>query len=291
VHINAGSTAAAVSVFAAIERDGWEGWFRSVCLRVVEAKNEAKEILVRMFPSLKKDEFPHHRIKPTIGDGTPTQSSTEMAHPLALPPIAPFVGEEQTHQNQETTAMDTALTSSTSIAANAPMTEAEPSSSAQTTAGTQPTTALPPGEQNPQAVGCDVERGAGRTVFDLVKNPNNAPFNVTNAILGTSLMWFGWFGFNGGSALGMNERAVSACLSTHFAGCFGGLTLLFWQWIFNAWMRRLERRDMDHVSIVTFCDGAIAGLVAITPASGYVRPSFSSLMTPPPPTNPFPFHS
>ena len=78
-------------------------------------------------------------------------------------------------------------------------------------------------------------------------------------ILGTVLIWFGWFGFNGGSGLGANLRAAQAIMVSHIAACTGGLTWMFWDW-------RLERK----FSAVSFCSGAISGLVAITPASGYV---------------------
>ncbi|KAH8075987.1 ammonium transporter [Cristinia sonorae] len=85
------------------------------------------------------------------------------------------------------------------------------------------------------------------------------PHNTTYVVLGTVLLWFGWFGFNGGSALGANLRAVQACIVTNLAASVGGLTWMLWDY-------RLERKW----SIVGFCSGAIAGLVAITPGSGFV---------------------
>lgn len=85
------------------------------------------------------------------------------------------------------------------------------------------------------------------------------PHNVTYVILGTVFLWFGWFGFNGGSALGANLRAVQAMMVTQISASVGGLTWMFWDW-------RLERKW----SAVGFCSGVISGLVAITPASGYV---------------------
>ena len=85
------------------------------------------------------------------------------------------------------------------------------------------------------------------------------PYNVSYVILGTVLLWFGWFGFNGGSGLGANLRAVQAMMVTNTAACMGGLTWMFWDW-------RLERKW----SAVGFCSGVISGLVAITPGSGYV---------------------
>lgn len=85
------------------------------------------------------------------------------------------------------------------------------------------------------------------------------PHNVTYVILGTVFLWVGWFGFNGGSALSANLRAVQACIVTNLAASVGGLTWMFWDY-------RLEKKW----SAVGFCSGAIAGLVAITPASGFV---------------------
>ncbi|KAK0538447.1 hypothetical protein OC835_001428 [Tilletia horrida] len=85
------------------------------------------------------------------------------------------------------------------------------------------------------------------------------PNNVAHVVLGTALLWFGWNGFNGGSAIGANLRAVQAIVVTNIATAVGGLTWMFWDW-------RLERKW----SAVGFCSGAISGLVAITPASGYV---------------------
>jgi len=85
------------------------------------------------------------------------------------------------------------------------------------------------------------------------------PHNTSYVVLGTVLLWFGWFGFNGGSALAANLRAAQACIVTNLAASVGGLTWMFWDY-------RLERKW----SAVGFCSGAIAGLVAITPASGFV---------------------
>ncbi|KAG1840186.1 ammonium transporter AmtB-like domain-containing protein [Suillus subalutaceus] len=85
------------------------------------------------------------------------------------------------------------------------------------------------------------------------------PHNTTYVILGTVFLWFGWFGFNGGSALSANLRATEACIVTNLAASVGGLTWMFWDY-------RLERKW----SVVGFCSGAISGLVAITPGSGFV---------------------
>jgi ammonia channel protein AmtB len=128
----------------------------------------------------------------------------------------------------------------------------------------------PPPEEEPARLGLGPE----------VDNP---PHNVNNMILGTALLWIGWFGFNGGSALGGNLRAVSACVSTHVAACAGGTTSLFFFWIWNAFARWAAEGDDAHrvpsVSATHFCDGAVIGLVAITPAAGFVSPSsFSRLL-------------
>ena len=85
------------------------------------------------------------------------------------------------------------------------------------------------------------------------------PHNTTYVILGTVFLWFGWFGFNGGSALSANVRAASACVVTNLAASVGGITWMLWDY-------RLERKW----SAVGFCSGAVSGLVAITPASGFV---------------------
>jgi len=85
------------------------------------------------------------------------------------------------------------------------------------------------------------------------------PHNATYVVIGTVLLWFGWFGFNGGSALSANLRAIQACIVTNLAASVGGMTWMFWDY-------RIEKKW----SAVGFCSGAVAGLVAITPASGFV---------------------
>merc|ERR1712000_702690 len=87
------------------------------------------------------------------------------------------------------------------------------------------------------------------------------PHNVTNVVIGTVFLWVGWFGFNGGSALGMNIRAIMACYNTQLAACMAALS-----WILLDY--RLEKKW----STIGFCSGAISGLVAITPAAGFVTP-------------------
>jgi Amt family ammonium transporter len=85
------------------------------------------------------------------------------------------------------------------------------------------------------------------------------PHNTTFVVLGTIFLWFGWFGFNGGSALSANLRAAMASFVTNLAASVGGITWMLWDY-------RIERKW----SAVGFCSGAIAGLVAITPGSGFV---------------------
>ena len=85
------------------------------------------------------------------------------------------------------------------------------------------------------------------------------PHNVTYVVLGGALLWFGWFGFNGGSAWAANGIAVNAILVTNTAAAMASLT-----WLFVGWIHK------GAPSIVGAVSGAVAGLVAITPASGYV---------------------
>src|SRR5215212_210071 len=90
---------------------------------------------------------------------------------------------------------------------------------------------------------------------------NLAPFDLSLAVIGTGLLWVGWFGFNGGSALGANSRAVFAIVATHLAASMGALTWMVLEW----WTR-------GKPSVLGMISGAVAGLGTITPASGYVLP-------------------
>jgi ammonium transporter, Amt family len=85
--------------------------------------------------------------------------------------------------------------------------------------------------------------------------PHNLPFTV----LGTALLWFGWFGFNAGSALAANGIAVNAFLVTNTAAAAAGLSWACLDWIFN-----------EKPTMLGTATGAVAGLVAITPAAGFV---------------------
>jgi len=90
---------------------------------------------------------------------------------------------------------------------------------------------------------------------------NMSPFDLSLAVLGTGLLWVGWFGFNGGSALAANSRAVMAITATHLAACAGALT-----WGAIEWATRRKP------SVLGMISGAVAGLGTITPASGFVAP-------------------
>ncbi len=87
------------------------------------------------------------------------------------------------------------------------------------------------------------------------------PHNLTMTLVGTAILWFGWFGFNAGSALAAGGLAVSAFVATHCAAAAAGLT-----WILLEW------KTAGRPTALGFATGAVAGLVAITPASGYVTP-------------------
>ena len=90
---------------------------------------------------------------------------------------------------------------------------------------------------------------------------NFAPYDLSLAVIGTGLLWVGWFGFNGGSALGANSRAVFAITATHLAASMGALTWMALEW----WVR-------GKPSVLGMISGAVAGLGTITPASGFVLP-------------------
>jgi Amt family ammonium transporter len=87
------------------------------------------------------------------------------------------------------------------------------------------------------------------------------PHDITMVVLGAAILWFGWFGFNAGSAVGATGQAVYAFVNTNVAAATAGLTWTLWSW----WVA-------GKPSVVGAAAGAVAGLVAITPASGYVEP-------------------
>jgi ammonium transporter, Amt family len=101
------------------------------------------------------------------------------------------------------------------------------------------------------------------------------PQSVSYVSLGTMLLWFGWFGLNGGSELAANPRAALAFVNTQTAPCFGGVTSLMLHWIIYAGPFEATRQPKDRRPDASqaFCGGVIIALVAITPAAGYVRVS------------------
>jgi Amt family ammonium transporter len=96
---------------------------------------------------------------------------------------------------------------------------------------------------------------------------NMAPYNVGYAVIGASLLWVGWFGFNAGSAVGSNGRAGMAMAATQIATAAAALG-----WMFTEWMVK------GKPSVLGIVSGAVAGLVAITPASGFVLPGASIII-------------
>ena len=97
--------------------------------------------------------------------------------------------------------------------------------------------------------------GRRKNLDKSVPSPHNLPF----VVLGTALLWFGWFGFNAGSALAANRIAVNAFVVTNTAAAAAGLS-----WALIEWIRKGKATMLGAAS------GAVAGLVAITPASGFV---------------------
>lgn len=93
-----------------------------------------------------------------------------------------------------------------------------------------------------------------------------APHNLPMTLLGTGLLWFGWFGFNAGSALGANETAVVALVATHTAAVSGAL-----MWLAVEWVHR------GTPTVLGVASGAVAGLAAVTAGAGYVG-AFPALM-------------
>lgn len=93
------------------------------------------------------------------------------------------------------------------------------------------------------------------------------PHNLTLTILGASLLWFGWFGFNAGSALGANALAVKAFLTTQLAAAAAALG-----WIVVEW--KISGRP----TVLGIASGAVAGLVSITPAAGFVEPIWAIII-------------
>jgi len=102
-------------------------------------------------------------------------------------------------------------------------------------------------------------RGYGREAFE--------PFNLGLTMAGAGMLWVGWFGFNAGSAVASDGRAGLAMAVTHIAAAAGAMS-----WMFGEWVVR------GRPSLLGLCSGLVAGLVAITPASGFVTPGSALLI-------------
>jgi Amt family ammonium transporter len=92
-----------------------------------------------------------------------------------------------------------------------------------------------------------------------IEHKETPPSNIPYVLIGTGLLWFGWFGFNAGSALGANSLAVSAFATTNTAAAAAGLSWMYF-----------DVMTGKKPSVLGFCIGAVVGLVAITPAAGFV---------------------
>src|SRR6185436_8702484 len=93
------------------------------------------------------------------------------------------------------------------------------------------------------------------------------PHSVVISVIGACLLWVGWFGFNGGSAVASNGLASAAFINTHFAAAAATLG-----WMFAEWIKGGKPTVLGAIS------GAVAGLVVITPASGFVTPCAAMVM-------------
>ncbi len=93
------------------------------------------------------------------------------------------------------------------------------------------------------------------------------PHNLTMTVIGAGLLWFGWFGFNAGSALAANGQAVIAMVNTHVAAAAGACA-----WGLVEWLR------IKKVTMLGVASGLVAGLVGITPAAGFVEPSYAMVI-------------
>ena len=100
---------------------------------------------------------------------------------------------------------------------------------------------------------------AGVIVLGKRKNSEHIPTNIPFVLLGTGLLWFGWFGFNAGSALAANATAAMAFATTTIASASAMMT-----WVF------FDRLNGRKVSALGACIGAVVGLVVITPSAGYI---------------------
>lgn len=99
-----------------------------------------------------------------------------------------------------------------------------------------------------------------------LRNENQVPSNIPYILLGTGLLWFGWFGFNAGSSLGANEVAIIALLNTNMASASAMIC-----WIL------LDVISNKKPNVVGACIGAVVGLATVTPAAGFIDPGSSIL--------------
>ncbi|HEY5563147.1 MAG TPA: ammonium transporter [Clostridiaceae bacterium] len=93
------------------------------------------------------------------------------------------------------------------------------------------------------------------------KGDSMAPHHIPMTVLGAGLLWFGWFGFNSGSALGINSVAINAFLTTNTSAAAAALSWMLLEYLYS-----------KKTSVLGLASGAVAGLVSITPAAGYVSP-------------------
>ena len=100
---------------------------------------------------------------------------------------------------------------------------------------------------------------AGAIFIGKRNNPTNAPSNITYVLLGTGMLWFGWFGFNAGSSLAANGTAAIAFATTTISSATAMMT-----WVF------FDRMQGRKISALGACIGAVVGLVVITPAAGFI---------------------
>jgi len=113
-----------------------------------------------------------------------------------------------------------------------------------------------------------ISSGFGALVCALVLGPRKGygsepmpPHNLPMTVIGTGLLWFGWFGFNAGSALGANDIAAAAFVATHIAAAAGGIS-----WMVAEWVHRGTPTTLGVLS------GIIAGLATVTPGAGFLGP-------------------
>ncbi len=123
------------------------------------------------------------------------------------------------------------------------------------------------------AGGIVVHTSAGMAALGAVfyigsrRAPERAPHNIPFIALGTALLWFGWFGFNAGSELAVDDVTIVAFINTHLAAAIAAIT-----WMAIEWRRKRQPK------LVGLLTGAIAGLATITPAAGFVSPGMAAII-------------